>query len=441
MCLTHLLTQYSQRHHPGMDIHALTIDHGYRKESSEEAKLVGQKVRQWGVKHHIEKLSYDRPLSTITNFEEVARNLRYKALQDFCLKIDTSTLFVAHTLDDQIETFLQRLQMNSTIHGLIGLKLRSPIPVKPAGTTSSTAPIELLRPLLTLTKKQVTSYCRDNRIEWFEDSTNADPTMTRRNWLRFMISEYVPKTGMSSHIISRDEILKSIHEVDQVRRSFEKCIAKLDDYVKKYGLFQFDQSNATINFTIESLFWLKLNASISARWLYDIMYPLSSSENFHWSYAKIERQAIPRIGRFIEDDIQKIITLTYLNVKIVIFKEPYGMIKCRLMRQPAERERRQSTTHLRLMERFLEWLLVNNIWWLRLKDDAKREARIQLYNPVMKKDVKEVFPQCGKLSPEIPIVLDASSSEILAVPTMGLAVPELQVEWSIKKSKNLKIDC
>lgn len=433
MCLTYLLTQYSQKHHPNMDIHALTIDHGYREESSEEAKLVGQKVRQWGVKHHIEKLSYDRPLSTITNFEEVARNLRYRALQEFCFKIDTSALLVAHTLDDQIETFLQRLQMNSTIYGLNGLKLRSPIPVKPAGPRNSISPIELLRPLLILEKKQITSYCRDNQIEWFEDSTNADPTVTKRNWLRFMISEDVPKMGLSSHAISRGEVLKSIHEVDQARRSFEKCMDKLDHYVKKYGLFQFDKSKAAINFTIESLFWYKLSDSVSARWLYDVMYPLSSSENFHWSYAKIERQAIPRIDRFIEDDGQKKITLTYLNVKIDIRKEPNGMIKFGLLRQPAERERRQSTTHLRLMETFLEWVLVNNIWWLRLKDDLKREVRIQLYNPAMKKDVERVFPKCGKLSAEIPIVLDASSREVIAIPTMDLTVPKIKAEWSIKK--------
>lgn len=440
MCLTYLLTEYRKKYNLKMDIHALTIDHGYRLGSSQEAKMVGRQVSNWGVQHHIKKLSYDRELSSITNFEEVARTLRYQALRDLCTSLDVNSMLVAHTLDDQIETFLQRLQMSSTLYGLSGLRPRSPLPLKPVGPGNGTQHIELYRPLLSFSKKDVQEICELNNIEWFEDSTNADPTVTKRNWLRYLINDYLPATESKNHLLSRGELLKSVEAVEHMRIAFEEHIRNLDNYVKTYGSFRFDERSAIIDLSVETLFWGNLHDSVTGRWLYNLMYPLSSSDNYHWSYAKIERHAMPRIRKFLAEKDKKKVSMTYLNVKIDVKKRDDGVVNFHLSRQPVERERREKNLNLKVLKSFSQWVLVNNIWWIRLSDALERKLTIKLYEPYLKKLVQKTFPNVKKISLEIPMILDASSGEVVAIPTMGLRVPEMQTEWHIKGSETIKID-
>lgn len=433
MCLTYLLTEYRKKYNLRMDIHALTIDHGYRPGSSQEARMVGLQVSNWGVQHHIKKLSYDRELNSITNFEEVARTLRYQALRDMCTSLEVNSVLVAHTLDDQIETFLQRLQMNSTLYGLSGLRPRSPLPLKPAEPENTTRAFELYRPLLSFSKEQLREICDLNNVEWFEDSTNADPTVTKRNWLRYLINEYLPATESTSHLLSRGELIKSVEAVESMRIVFEQHIRNLDDYVKTNGSFRFDEKTATIEFSVEALFWSNLHDSVSGRWLYDLMYPLSSSDNYHWSYAKIERHAMPRIKNFLAEKEKKF-SMTYLNVKIDVNKRENGAVKFRLSRQPVERERRNNGVDLNCLKRLSQWVLVNNLWWIRLSDALERRLTIKLYEPNQKKLVQKTFPDVKKISLEIPIILDSSNGEMVAIPTMGLSVPDVKTEWHIKRS-------
>lgn len=433
MCLTYLLTEYRKKFHLRMDIHALTIDHGYRPGSSQEARMVGLQVSNWGVQHHIKKLSYDRELNSITNFEEVARTLRYQALRDMCTSLEVNSVLVAHTLDDQIETFLQRLQMNSTLYGLSGLRPRSPFPLKPAEPEITTHAFELYRPLLSFGKKQLREICDLNDVEWFEDSTNADPTVTKRNWLRYLINEHLPRTESTSHLLSRGELVKSVEAVESMRIVFEQRIRNLDNYVKTNGSFRFDERTATIEFSIETLLWHNLHDSVTGRWVYGLMHPLSSSDNYHWSYAKIERHAMPRIKNFLAEKENKI-SMTYLNVKIDVNKRDNGVVTFRLSRQPVERKRRNNGVVLDCLKRFLQWVLVNNIWWIRLSDALERRLTIKLYEPNQKKLVQKTFPDVKKISLEIPIILDSSNGEVVAIPTMGLSVPDVKTEWHIKRS-------
>lgn len=83
VCLTYLLSQYRDLYNPDLKIHAVTIDHGYREGSSDEAKAVGDLVNKWGVQHNVIPLDYkNRSVHLITNFEEVARTMRYEAFRN-----------------------------------------------------------------------------------------------------------------------------------------------------------------------------------------------------------------------------------------------------------------------------------------------------------------------------------------------------------------------
>ena len=86
---------------------ALTVDHGLRAESAQEAAYVAQVMARFGIEHHILVWQGDKPQRGV---EEAARAARYALLEEWCLAHHVKTLAVAHHALDQAETFFLRLQ-------------------------------------------------------------------------------------------------------------------------------------------------------------------------------------------------------------------------------------------------------------------------------------------------------------------------------------------
>jgi tRNA(Ile)-lysidine synthase len=82
-------------------------------------------------------------------------------------------LFVAHTLDDQAETFLLRLGRGSGVDGLSGMRPQAPVPIK------GFPGILLLRPLLEFRRAELRAYLEFRGAGWLEDPMNADPRFAR----------------------------------------------------------------------------------------------------------------------------------------------------------------------------------------------------------------------------------------------------------------------
>ncbi|OIW25798.1 hypothetical protein CONLIGDRAFT_582528 [Coniochaeta ligniaria NRRL 30616] len=50
--------------------------------------------------------------------------------------------------------------------------------------------VQIYRPLLGFSKDRLVATCLHNRIPWFEDATNTDPTLTMRNAVRYMVRNH-----------------------------------------------------------------------------------------------------------------------------------------------------------------------------------------------------------------------------------------------------------
>lgn len=111
--------------------------------------------------------------------ETAAREARYGFLAWTTLKYRTSQVVVAHHADDQVETCLFNFLRGSGIAGLSGMKPRSKRIID--GTE-----LELLRPLLPITKEELIGYLKNRKIRWREDATNA-MAETSRNKLRIKV--------------------------------------------------------------------------------------------------------------------------------------------------------------------------------------------------------------------------------------------------------------
>ena len=99
------------------------------------------------------------------SIEMAAREARHRFLAATAKRVGAAKVVLAHQADDQIELFFLRLFRGSGSDGLAGMKWRNPSPADPK--------IEVIRPLLEVTKAALVEYAREHRVTFREDATNA----------------------------------------------------------------------------------------------------------------------------------------------------------------------------------------------------------------------------------------------------------------------------
>lgn len=211
MALTLLLRDHLHQQKIATPLLAITVDHRLRSESTQEARDVGQMVTEaWGVEHVIAQCEWasggedDASTSTETamktkrqpvkprgsKLQEEARRYRYALLQQVCREKQVKYLFVAHNLGDQLETVLFRLGRASGINGLAGIASVSTLFTsggdnqegasalsgdnddRVGNEPNGAVQVQLIRPLLSISKTQLKATCRRFKQEWVEDPSN-----------------------------------------------------------------------------------------------------------------------------------------------------------------------------------------------------------------------------------------------------------------------------
>ncbi|MCP5432198.1 MAG: tRNA lysidine(34) synthetase TilS [Alphaproteobacteria bacterium] len=147
----------------------LTVDHGLRAGSREEAGAVLDAARALG--HGAHRLDWEGG-KPATGIQAAARAARYRLLGAWCLAHGVGDLVVAHTEDDAAETFLMRLARGGGIDALAGMAPAAPVP--------GAAQVRLLRPLLGFSRGELRADLAARGIAWREDPSNADPRFERR---------------------------------------------------------------------------------------------------------------------------------------------------------------------------------------------------------------------------------------------------------------------
>ncbi len=160
---------------------ALIVDHRLRPESATEAKQVAAWMKKAGIAHHILSDPNAAPSSNLQNY---ARELRYRLMTEWCQKNHFRYLATGHTYDDQVETFLLRLQRGSGVDGLAAM---------PAATMRNG--VRILRPIMGFRREALREYLKNHNRPWIEDPTNEKPEYDR-NAVRKLL-RINPDAGLS----------------------------------------------------------------------------------------------------------------------------------------------------------------------------------------------------------------------------------------------------
>ena len=182
---------------------ALTVDHGLRPESAEEAHHVKTWLVSHGIVHHT--LPWIGPKPT-TAIQETARNKRLELLSQWCQDHDVLHLFLAHHQQDVVETFLMRLSRFSGISGLTGIP---PLSL----SRSARGSLRILRPLLSCPKERLMATLKQWGQPYIQDPSNHNLGFERARWRLFM--ELVGPHPLRESAVSIIQGLQTLHEATQ----------------------------------------------------------------------------------------------------------------------------------------------------------------------------------------------------------------------------------
>lgn len=163
LALTLLLRRWVQAR--GGRLHALTVDHGLRPEAADEAAWLGDQLARHGIAHTV--LTW-RPAEPGRVSHAEARAARYARLADWCADRGVLHLVLGHHLDDQAETVLARVRMQSGPDGLAGMPARRHL-----------RDLRLLRPLLDMPKTRLEATLAARDQPWIADPSNTDERYAR----------------------------------------------------------------------------------------------------------------------------------------------------------------------------------------------------------------------------------------------------------------------
>ena len=155
----------------------LWCDHGLRADTAAELAAARAVADRIDAHVHVRRADADLARDP-AGIEAAARTWRYDQAAAVAREFDCDVVCTGHTADDQLEHVLLSL---AGVTGSAG-SADAMSPIRPLATR-----IELVRPLLSVTRTEVESVLRAAGLDWANDPTNADPDAHPRNAVRHRV--------------------------------------------------------------------------------------------------------------------------------------------------------------------------------------------------------------------------------------------------------------
>ena len=163
LALTFLTKIYSIK--KSLKVKYFIIDHKLRKNSSSEALLVKNLLKEKSIDASIIKWNGIKPKS---NVQSLAREKRYNLLVDQAKKLNIKNILTGHHWEDLYENFFIRISRGSGLNGLVSF-----------GEITNIDNIKIIRPLLNFEKKDLIYLTKNVFKKYANDPSNKDDKFKR----------------------------------------------------------------------------------------------------------------------------------------------------------------------------------------------------------------------------------------------------------------------
>ena len=188
----------------GYKFEAAFVNYHLREESNDEQRGFIAFCDQKNIKYHI----LDVKENPIGNVESWCRKIRYEFFKKIIKQNGLDALVVGHHQDDHLETYVLQKQRNSIVN-CFGLNEKTTI-----------FDIDVYRPLLNYSKKELLEWCEKNSIPFSIDKTNLENHYSR-NKIRHNIVGKMSKE-------EREKLLKEIDMKNNELKLDYECLSSID---------------------------------------------------------------------------------------------------------------------------------------------------------------------------------------------------------------------
>ncbi|MCX7957868.1 MAG: tRNA lysidine(34) synthetase TilS [Deltaproteobacteria bacterium] len=208
----------------GFETGVAHINHQIRPDSHKDMQFVENECKKHNIPFYGREIYlFGGKKSMKKSLEQSAREQRYNALFSIASEYGYNLIATGHTKSDQAETLLMRIITGTTTRSLSGIL------VKRDGM--------IIRPLLILSRTEVTDYARRNSIRFVEDITNRDKKYLR-NKIRLELIPFIKREFNPSV----EDALSSLAEDATAMRTL--LMAELSEHLKNVN-YEEDSSSAT----------------------------------------------------------------------------------------------------------------------------------------------------------------------------------------------------
>lgn len=191
----------------GKDIVVAHVNYKHRDTADRDEKIVKEYCKKYDIPVRVLYPVYEKG-----NFQAWARDVRYAFFEEVADEFDTKLLYVAHQMDDVIETYLFQKNRNM-ICDWYGLKEKS---VRHG--------YQIIRPLLNFTKSELQQYCNDSGVSFGIDESNLTNHYTR-NVIRHTQIEKMDRNEKEEWILK----IQNENDFWQIKR------AGIEDFLKNWN--------------------------------------------------------------------------------------------------------------------------------------------------------------------------------------------------------------
>lgn len=184
------------------------------EESYRDEQFVRNLCRKWNiplfVRHfHTQQISQQQGIS----IEMAARKLRYEWFDELAKQLNVNRIAVGHHRDDSVETILLNILRGTGLRGLTGI-----------------APLRnnIVRPLLCLTRQQVTEYAMAHNIDFVEDSSNGEDVFLR-NKIRLHLLPLMQEISPSAS----ESLCKMSQQLSSAYTLYQKYIHQIINHISE----------------------------------------------------------------------------------------------------------------------------------------------------------------------------------------------------------------